>query len=163
MKYFYFMEINFLKCPKVTEQCDYIGQNLAVWLLLFEHFLHFQLNKKFQNKVCCTCFNIQKELGVNVLNFQHFGYSFGFISILLGGVLFRFMVALLLRKVLYLKILLFKKESLKMAAFQALNDALLKNLMTFSPCFKPFFFTNGTRKSQSVFAFKILIRSPGTN
>jgi hypothetical protein len=122
--------------PKVTEQCDYIGRNLAVWLLFIWAFLHFQLNKKFQNKVCCTCFNIQKELGVNVLNFQHFGYSFGFISILLGGVLIRFLVALLLRKVLYLKILLFKKESLKMAAFQALNDALLKNLMTFNQYFK---------------------------
>jgi len=135
--------------PKVTEQCDNIGRNLAVWLLFIWAFLHFQLNKKFQNKVCCTCFNIQKELGVNVLNFQHFGYSFGhsfgFISVVLGEFKFHFLVALL--KVLYLKILLFKKESLKMAAFQALNDALLKNLMTFSPCFKPFFVTNGTRKS----------------
>ncbi len=121
-----------------------LGEILVFGYFLFEHFLHFQ---QFQNKVCCTCFNIQKELCVNVLNFQHFGYSFGFISILLGEFLFHFLVALLLRKVLYLKILLFKKESLKMAAFQALNDALLKNLMTFSPCFKPFFVTNGTRKS----------------
>ncbi len=37
---------------------------------LLEQYLHFRLNKLLQNMVCCTYFNNQKELGVDVLDFQ---------------------------------------------------------------------------------------------
>jgi hypothetical protein len=51
-----------------------LGKNL-----IFGYFF-----KQFQNMVRCGYFSIQKELGVDVLDFQfdllYFGYSFGYIS-----------------------------------------------------------------------------------
>jgi hypothetical protein len=48
--------------------------------------------------VCCIYFNSQKELGVDVLDFQfelgYFGYSLGYISKYWGKFLFNFMVTL---------------------------------------------------------------------
>ena len=45
-------------------QCDQIGRNFAIWLLFAWAFNFFYLNKQFQNTVCCTYFNIQKQLDV---------------------------------------------------------------------------------------------------
>jgi hypothetical protein len=51
---------------------------------LIKQYLHFQLNKQLQIMVCCTYFNNQKELNVDVLDFQfeggYFGYSLGYIT-----------------------------------------------------------------------------------
>ncbi len=61
-----------------------LGEILLLGYFLLEQYLHFQLNKQFQNMVSCTYFNDQKELGVDVLDFHfefgYFGYSFGYIS-----------------------------------------------------------------------------------
>ncbi len=43
-------------------QCDQIGRNFAIWLLLLQHFLHFQTNDQFQNMVCCTHFGIWMQM-----------------------------------------------------------------------------------------------------
>ena len=44
-------------------------------------FLHFHLNKQFENMVCCAYFYIWKQLGIHVIDFQfelwNFGCSFG--------------------------------------------------------------------------------------
>ncbi len=55
---------------KSGEQCDQIGRNFAIWQLLLEHFEHFYTKEYFINMVCCTYFNIQKQLGVAIFNFQ---------------------------------------------------------------------------------------------
>ncbi len=61
-----------------------LGDILLFGYFLLEQYLHFQLNKQLQNMVCCTYFNNQRELGVDVLEFQfelgYFGYSLGYIS-----------------------------------------------------------------------------------
>jgi hypothetical protein len=61
-----------------------LDEILLFGYFLFEQYLHFWLNKQLQNMVCCTYFNNQKELGVDVLDFQfeleYFGYSLGYIS-----------------------------------------------------------------------------------
>jgi hypothetical protein len=49
--------------------------------------------------VCCTYFDNQKGLGVDVLDFQfELGYSLGYISKYLGEFLFNFLVTLILAK-----------------------------------------------------------------
>jgi hypothetical protein len=57
------------------------GVILLFGYFLLEKILHFWPNKQFQNLLCCTHFNTQNELGVDVLDFQnelgYFGYSFG--------------------------------------------------------------------------------------
>jgi hypothetical protein len=61
-----------------------LGGLLLFGYFLLEQYLHFQLNKQLQNRVCCTYFNNQKEFCVDVFNFQvelgYFGYSLGYIS-----------------------------------------------------------------------------------
>jgi len=61
-----------------------LGNILLFGYFLLEQYLHVQLNKQLQNMVCCTYFNNQKELGVDVFDFQvelgYFGYSLGYIS-----------------------------------------------------------------------------------
>jgi hypothetical protein len=61
-----------------------LGEILLFGYFILEQYLHFQLNRQLQNMVCCTYFNNQKELGVDVLDFQfelgYFGYSLGYIS-----------------------------------------------------------------------------------
>jgi hypothetical protein len=44
-----------------------------IWLFgyfLLKQYLHFRLNKQLQNMVCCTYFNNQQELGVDILDFR---------------------------------------------------------------------------------------------
>jgi hypothetical protein len=43
-------------------------------------FLHFNQNKQFQNMACCTYFNIQKHLGVDIWTFNLSFDIFGHIS-----------------------------------------------------------------------------------
>jgi hypothetical protein len=61
-----------------------LGKILLFGYFLLEQYLDFQRNKQLQNMVCCTYYNNQKELGVDVLDFQFergfFGYSLGYIS-----------------------------------------------------------------------------------
>jgi hypothetical protein len=61
-----------------------LGEILLFGYFLLEQYLHFQLDKQLQNMFCCTYFNNQKELGVDVSDFQfelgYFGYSLGYIS-----------------------------------------------------------------------------------
>jgi hypothetical protein len=61
-----------------------LGDILLFGYFLLGQYLHFWLNKQLQNMVCCTYFNNQKELGVDVFDFQleleYFGYSLGYIS-----------------------------------------------------------------------------------
>ncbi len=61
-----------------------LGETPVFGYFLHDHFLHFQPNKQFQNMVCCSCFNVQKELSPHVLGFPcelwYFCYSFGHIS-----------------------------------------------------------------------------------
>jgi hypothetical protein len=77
-----------------------LGQTLQFDYFLLEQYLHFQLNKQLQNMVCCTYFNNQKELGVDVLDFQfelrYFGYSLGYISKYWANFLFNFLVTLVM-------------------------------------------------------------------
>jgi hypothetical protein len=61
-----------------------LGEILLFGYFLLEQYLHFQQNKKLQDMVCFTYFNNQKDLGVDVLDFQfelgYFGYSLGYIT-----------------------------------------------------------------------------------
>jgi hypothetical protein len=43
-----------------------LGEILLFGYFLRKQYLHFQLNKQLQNMVCCTYFNNQKDLGVDV-------------------------------------------------------------------------------------------------
>ncbi len=65
-------------------QGDQIGQIFNIWLLFTWVYLKFYLNKQFQDTVCCTYFNIQKQFDATMFAFQFelllFGYSFGYIS-----------------------------------------------------------------------------------
>jgi hypothetical protein len=73
-----------------------LGEILLFGYFLLEQYLHFKLNKQLQNMVCCTYFDNQKELGVDVLDFQfELGYSLGYIPKYLGEFLFNFLVTLL--------------------------------------------------------------------
>ncbi len=60
-----------------------LGEMLLFGYFLLGQYLHFQLNKQLQSMVCCSYFINQKELGVDVLDFQfelgYFGYSLGYI------------------------------------------------------------------------------------
>jgi hypothetical protein len=51
-------------------QGDQIGWIFNVWLLFTWVFLKIYLNKKFQNTVCCTYFNIQKHFDATIFDFQ---------------------------------------------------------------------------------------------
>jgi hypothetical protein len=57
-----------------------LGEILLFGYFLLEQYLHFQLNKQLQNMVCCTYFNNQKELGVDVFDFQFEQGYLGYIS-----------------------------------------------------------------------------------
>ncbi len=67
-----------------TNQGDQIGQFFNIWLLFTRVFLKFYLNKQFQNTICFTYFNIQKQFDATIFDFQfkhlYFGYSLGYIS-----------------------------------------------------------------------------------
>jgi hypothetical protein len=52
------------------QQGDQIGRILNIWLLFTWVFLKFYPNKQFQNKVCCTYFNIQKHFDASIFDFQ---------------------------------------------------------------------------------------------
>ncbi len=49
-----------------TRQCKQIGRNLALWLLLSWAFSIFNLSKEFQNIICDTWFNIQKQFDATI-------------------------------------------------------------------------------------------------
>ncbi len=51
-------------------QGDQIGRIFNIWLLFTWVFLKFYLNKQFQNTVCCTYFNIQKQFDATIFNIQ---------------------------------------------------------------------------------------------
>ncbi len=74
----------FVVVMTVTTSVTRLDEILLFGYFLLEPYLHFQLNKQLQNMVCCTYFNNQKELGVDVLDFQfelgYFSYSLGYIS-----------------------------------------------------------------------------------
>ncbi len=61
-----------------------LGKILMFRNFLLEQYLHFRLNKELQNMVCCTYFNNEKDLGVDVLHLQfefgYFGNSLGYSS-----------------------------------------------------------------------------------
>jgi hypothetical protein len=52
------------------DQGDQILWIFNIWLLFTCVFLKFYLNKQFQNTVCCTYFNIQKQLDATMFDFQ---------------------------------------------------------------------------------------------
>ena len=65
---------NFQKPSKsitqAPDQGDQIGRIFNIWLLFTWVFLKFYLNKQFQNTVCCTYFNIQKQFDATIFDFQ---------------------------------------------------------------------------------------------
>ncbi len=46
------LTLYFVNFHLAIDQCDQIGRNLAVWLLLIERFLHFYTNEEFQGLLC---------------------------------------------------------------------------------------------------------------
>jgi hypothetical protein len=56
--------------PDSGEQGDLIRQIFNIWLLFTWVFLNFYLNMQFQNTVCCTYFNIEKQFDVTIFHFQ---------------------------------------------------------------------------------------------
>ena len=54
----------------VPVQGDQIGRIFNIWLLFTWVFLKFHLNKQFQNTVCCTYCNIQKQFDATIFDFQ---------------------------------------------------------------------------------------------
>jgi hypothetical protein len=51
-------------------QRDQTGRIFNIWLLFACVFLNFYLNNQFQNTVCCTYFNIQKQLDATIFDLQ---------------------------------------------------------------------------------------------
>ncbi len=49
---------------------EQIGRIFNIWLLFTCLLLKFYLNKQFQNTVCCTYFNIQKQFNEIIFDFQ---------------------------------------------------------------------------------------------
>jgi len=54
----------------MTDRVTRLGEFLTLWLLFTWVFLKFYQNKQFQNTVCCTYFNIQKQFDVTIFDFQ---------------------------------------------------------------------------------------------
>jgi len=71
--------------PLLVSSVTRMGKILLFGYFLLEQYLHFQLNKQLQNMVCCTYFNNQKELGVDVFDFQFEQGYLGYISIYLAN------------------------------------------------------------------------------
>ncbi len=53
-----------------SKQGDQIGRIFNIWLLFTRVFLKFYPSKQFQNTVCCTNFNIQKQFDATIFDFQ---------------------------------------------------------------------------------------------
>ncbi len=47
-----------------------MGEFLAFGYFLLGYFNFFYLNRQFQNTVCCTYFNIQKQFDATIFDFQ---------------------------------------------------------------------------------------------
>jgi len=55
-----------------TRQCEQIVQNFALWLIFSWAFSIFNLSKEFQNIICDTWFNNQKQFDATItLSFDY--------------------------------------------------------------------------------------------